>query len=342
MVKQIKTTTIKTPSLAPSKKFTSDSYDLITQNKPINDISRLNSKQGTTNLLSTQIIKSGDITATISDAKEGSSFTPTEAIIFDYMLAQHTRSNNENSRTISFSVTQYMNGRNLKDRRNAKHQLDKGLKTFLRTTLAYSGMKRPNGKGKRPKDVDAFDGINILTSAHRTPDGIVTVSFSPEFNDIITKRGLVMPYAKATYQINPQKHPHAYYIVRKMQEQKRIAYGEPNADRLRISTLLKAIPSLPTYEEVKKTNRNYSGRIIEPFFRDLGETPQVQQIFKDYAFLDPDGQPFTKDTYDNLSYDQFINSMLVVTAWINYPEESVKHWKEKQKKNIDNVKKSKK
>lgn len=49
MVKQIKTTPIKTPSLAPSKKFTSDSYDLITQNKPINDISRLNSKQGTTN-----------------------------------------------------------------------------------------------------------------------------------------------------------------------------------------------------------------------------------------------------------------------------------------------------
>ena len=150
-----------------------------------------------------------------------------------------------------------------------------------------------------------------------------------------------MPYAKATYQINPQKHPHAYYIVRKMQEQKRIAYGEPNADRLRISTLLKAIPSLPTYEEVKKTNRNYNGRIIEPFFRDLGDTPQVQQIFKDYAFLDPAGQPFTKDTYDNLSYDQFINSMLVVTAWIDYPEESVKRWKENQKKHIDNAKKSK-
>lgn len=326
-----------TSSAKPAFKDNPD-FTGIMQNKPVNDIARLNSRNSRPGPLASTLLKSGGIEASVSNAKIGARYTAQQAIFFDYTLSQYAKMDVPDG-TVTYSVSQYMADRNVKDRKSAKKQIDNGLTALLQTTVSYSGDPSDSNSNKR---VDTFDGMNIVSSARRLTNGNVFIRFTPEFNEIITTKGMYMPYPSAIFTINTKRHPHIVYIIRKMTEQKRISHGRPNENRLKIGTLLKAIPSLPSYEEVRKSNGAIYDRIIEPFFRDLGETPQVQQIF-DYSFINPEGQPFTTDDYggkDQIDYATFINSMLVVT-WKSYPDDPVSSWKAPKPHYIDQAKKKK-
>ena len=341
--KDIDNTSQLTPKIAPNvapnlnAPFKDNStYTAVMQNRAVNDIARLNSKRGTSDIAQ-QLIKSGDITAAISNEKTGRRFTPTQTMIFDYILSHHAANSSANSAIVSFTVSQYMTDRGLTDPKSARKQLDSALSTFTGTTLEYGGDKQ-----KGPKHIDAFTSLNIVAMATRDRSQVV-VEFTRPFNEIITAKGMLMPYPMAAFKIDMRHNPQAWGIVRKAIENKRINYGKPNADRIKISTLLKSLTDLPTYEEVRNTNRAYFTRIIEPVLRDLGETPQIQEIFA-YAFEGPDGQPLSYDSFynANLDYETFANSTLVITNWIGYPDTDVAGWKDTQQKSIEQAKKRRK
>lgn len=318
---------IQAPEL--SVKALDSKYNLIMQSPATNEAARLTDKRKTDYDIVTDeaTLQHKDVTAIVAKYKDGKPFTTTEAIIFDYVVVLHTgNGNKKNDNVVTFSVDDYMQARGLKDRKSARKQLDEGLKTLIRTSLNFSGgvdeTDKRASKSKRPKN---FSMVNLLQSAE-IKNGQATVQFTDKMNVVITG-GMPMPLHSMLFKINTHKHPHSYYLLRKILENKRINYGEARADRISVNALLKACPSLPTYDEVAKSNRHFTDRIIEPFFTDLGVLAEAIE----YSFIHPNGTPYDTSSYDNLTFDDFKGSMLVINEWKDYPNKEVQEWMKTKK-----------
>ena len=83
---------------------------------------------------------------------------------------------------------------------------------------------------------------------------------------------------------------------------------------MKISTLLKGCPSLPTYEEVMAGNRHVDDRIIQPFFKAV---ERLSDAFE-YTYLTASGKPFNYE--EGITYQDFDNGELVITSWKDYPD----------------------
>lgn len=314
----------------PESPLKNNKFTLFPQNNATNQVSRLNTRRNSNHL-------PGNITKVvyrdISALFSGKTLGVPETQLLDFVVLQHyLKNNHDNDPTVSFSLKEYMDARGLNDAKSARRSLKNGLNKLVSLQISYSG-------GSRNNPFNQSFGKHNLFSGYDYVRGAVTITLTQETNQLLTinQHAMLMPYSKAMFKLDPKKDASSWYILHKLLENKKENYGKSRADRMKISTLLENCPKLPTYEEVMHGNRHVNDRIIQPFFTAVAK---LSSEF-DYTFLTSDGQPFNYE--EGVSYQEFANSELIITAWFDYPDDDLKRIvakKEKYKK--QNRQKSKK
>lgn len=280
-------------------------YTIIPQNKATNQTSRLNSKRDTRKLpLNKTQIFFQDVTALFS----GKALGVPETQLLDYVIVKHASiSNHDNNATVTFTLKEYMQDRGLKDAKSARNSLRKGLDKLVSLQLSYSG-------GNKSNPYNQSFGKHNLFAGYDYTRGAASVTFTPDTNKMITQQAMPMPYHNLMFRLDPKKDATAWYIFRKLLENKRMNFNQGRADKMKIATLLKNCPNLPTYEEVMDGNRNVDDRIIQPFFKAV---ERLSEAFS-YTFLTADDKPFNYD--EGIEYRTFAKGELVITSWKDYPD----------------------
>lgn len=297
-----------TPHSAPSPvKLSNKSYDVILQNNATNQIAQLNTKRHTKKLpLGQTQVSFKDITALF----KGDKLDALDAQMFDYILIKYSQtSNHDNLPTVAFKLKEYMHDRKLRDAKSARKTLRKEVAKLADLKVSYSG-----GNDKNQYD-HPFVIQNIFSKTGYV-NGTAFFTFTPEISVLLsTGHAMLMPYHRLLLEINTNREPTVWYLFRRLLLNKRTNLSNSaRADRMKISTLLKGCPSLPTYEEVMAGNRHVDDRIIQPFFKAI---ERLSDAFE-YTYLTASGKPFNYK--EGITYQDFASGELVITSWKDYPD----------------------
>ena len=114
--------------------------------------------------------------------------------------------------------------------------------------------------------------------------------------------------------------------------------GKKNEDIIAVTTLLEAAQNvMPSYEEVYKDNRDYKGRIINPFERDMDALIEIGML-SEWTYCHRNNVPLADSELENLDYETF-KTLNVKVQWTEYPDQS--HRLEIKHKKLETAKKSK-
>ena len=145
--------------------------------------------------------------------------------------------------------------------------------------------------------------IGINGGTHFIKGGIVYWNYNP---DLSASLALLAPmdYARELWKVDPRTNQ--FYFGRYIDLNYRRNEGKKGRERIAIRTLINQSSNMPTYEEViKSSSRHVTDRIVRPTFEDLDA---LDHIF--YTVETEDGKPI--DNPENMDYDTFINSYIVV------------------------------
>lgn len=171
-------------------------------------------------------------------------------------------------------------------------------------------------KGKNPPAyMQDFDDYRICQ--HKgIRNGKIVLTFADDlFNMLISSP--VMPYHDLLLRLNDKRNPNSFYFLWRVCELKNMNIGEPNEDVVAVTTLLRASPKMPTYEDVMKKNRDPGRRIMEAFKRDMDA---LDEAF-DYEFWHERGRKLTDDELYNMTYSTFAGLMVHI-IWNEYPDQT--------------------
>lgn len=200
---------------------------------------------------------------------------------------------NKSDRIITLSLTDYMERRGIKDRKEAKKRAIRDLDAI--DNIGFSELKRFN--------------LIRLSQQVKIQGDTMTLWISEPFSRIL-EESYVIPYPKQLWKLNPKDNPNSFYLLRFMAEHKNMNYFKDNADIFLVSTLLVKAVFIPTAEEIGN-ERHYTRRIIEPFERDLNALSDTLS----WHYQDREGNKIDKVE----SYKQFVTLRVHVT-WNDYPE----------------------
>jgi hypothetical protein len=236
--------------------------------------------------------------------------------LMDALTIQFTETGAK-SRHISIPLKDYMSKCGLKDRKEARKQVRADLDTLASMSLKFTD----SSKGAPV----SFERLNLFSRVKLSRDE-VSATFTDDFYNLILGYP-VMPYPTEMLKLNGRNNPNSYNLMRKITEHKNMNFDKPNADIISVSTLLKACPYIPTYEEVKNSNRNFTDRIIDPFERDM---TACKNVFT-WEYCHSNNTPLTDDELQGFNYDIFAD-LLVKINWISYPDTTARLEKKKSRK----------
>lgn len=295
-------------------------YGTISQNNALNNIFRVNDKHSTKELpFNKKQIQTDAVTAITKATHLGLA----EAQILDYINYKFNQlSDHEHIKQFSFTLKEYMKDTEKKDPKTTRNAIKQRLDTIASTTYSYSG-----GDENSPYN-QSFGAHPLLGYDYRR--GKVYIELTDFFHDLLIYHSMPMAYFKLMFKLDPRKDSTALYILRAILENKRINKASPRSNRMRVKTLLEKIPSLPSYDEVMKSNGNVYDRIIAPVFEGVERLAKPDEgAITRYSFMSKDGKPLN---YDSIDYDSFVNADLIIEEWNQYPEEDLEKWNKKQKK----------
>lgn len=226
--------------------------------------------------------------------------------LLDALTVQFTESGAK-SRHIQIPLSEYMNTCGLKDRKEARKQVQADLNTLGAAALTFTD----NSRGAK----NSFTRLNMFSVVQLGRDAI-KASFTEEFYSLIIGYP-VMPYPEELWRLNSRLNPNSYYLMRRISEHKNMNFDKSNADLISVTTLLKACPYIPTYKEVNAKDRAFTRRIIEPFERDL---TACKNVFS-WEYCHSNNEPLTDAELQGFSYELF-KTLLVHITWDNYPDMS--------------------
>jgi hypothetical protein len=189
--------------------------------------------------------------------------------------------------------------RGTSDEKEARNQIKRDIGILERVSFECTG-----SMGNALLKLKISDG----TSSQIKNSNII-FNFNRDFFDIFMPYGeggngdTFMSLPIEALRGNIRHNPYKYWLARKISEHKCIntIKKNPNADKLRVKTLIKSCPNFPTYEQ---TNRSFTNRIIKPFERDMNELESA------FTWEYVGGVP--------ANYEDFL-SKIIVFDWKNYP-----------------------
>lgn len=219
---------------------------------------------------------------------------------------------------VAIPLDEYMQERGLKDKKEARKQVNEDLEVLFNAKQSYQDRK--GRKGGSYLDMRLIEAKGIQ-------NGIIKVSFAKTFFDVLKERGRIMPYHKTLLSRN---NKNSYSMGRKIAEHKNMNYGKANENIISVRTLLSVAPYIPSYDEVMQSDRHLNQRIIEPFERNMDA---LTEAFS-WEYCKKNGEKLTEREKGNLDYILF-ESLNVLIHWHNYPDEWQKErlaTKQKQQK----------
>lgn len=306
--------------------FPLEKFPLIRQGTATNILSKMvpNQKGNTTidRITGTAkvIAPAGNATLTIPDFVSRAGFRTSTHQLLDALVLELTQKGAKVP-IVSISLEQYMNQRGLKDQKEARKQVKADLQELFDAKFSFQE-KRKNG-------AQDYHDIRIIDS-QGIRKGVITVSFGTAFYSILLSYPL-MPYPSQLWRLDNKRNPNSYYLLRRIAEHRNMNDGKKNADIIAVKTLLAAAPFLPTYEEVKNSDRMFRRRIIERFERDLDA---LESSFT-WHYCHSNNTPLTDAELDTMDYELF-ESLNINVQWIDYPDQTERH--ERQAKKIEAAK----
>jgi len=199
---------------------------------------------------------------------------------------------------VTFSLPEYLQWKGLKDtkdsRKAVKNRLDMELNLLWNAYCETSN----NGKCR-------------IIGRYDLPRGHVRFRFDPDMLKFLIESTYLICH-QDIYQLDSYRHPHGYYLGRKLSEHKRMNYNKPNADIINVKTLLEICPELPVYDEAMKKQGQLRQLIIEPFERDLDAL-----TFLTWSYVTDTGKAVERTS--RMTYQRFI-TLRVKVEWKDYPE----------------------
>lgn len=219
----------------------------------------------------------------------------------------------ETEPTVKITLDEYMQRRGLKDRKAAKEQAVADMDILKSVSFTLEEIK---GSGKK-KATAQYQFVNLADSGRVEKNGDIVFTYGSTFHrNLISAQ--IMPYSPALLQVNNHRNPNSYYLGRKISELKNMNALHKNAGNIiSVKILLENAPYIPSYEEVAAKNRNFTGRIIEPFERDLNA---LEDAFT-WEYCHENGRPLTEEELANFSYEIF-STCNVKFTWREYPDQT--------------------
>jgi len=303
--------TIAEPSAEIS---TSDagSFSMIRQGTATNDLVKTVSTSRNTTIdkvTGTATIRRGSLTIAIPNYAALAGLKTSTAQLFDALMIKLTESGAKTP-TVEIPLSEYMERRGLKDRKEAKAQARADMEMLRPMSISW--------EEKRGGKLERYGFINLADSGEIRRNGDIVFTFGTSFYN--TAKGYpVMPYPDQLQRLNGKRNPHSYPFLRKISEHKSMNAGKDNEDIISVQTLLKAAETLPTFEEVKRTDRAFSRRIIEPFERDMDALADTLT----WEYCHSKGVPLTDTELQALDYQTF-GGLLIHILWNEYPDQTAR------------------
>lgn len=186
------------------------------------------------------------------------------AMLLDSLMITATREGLK-STLVKLPLREYMEMRGLRDEKSTRAQVKRDIDALERISFEFKGA----GIQKRVWLKVSISGGTV----GQIKNGDIIFRFNQDFFDSFKMsdngKYLYMYFPREALQVNINNHPYTYWLARKISEHKRMNLGKPNEDVVSVQTLIESCPNYPSYEEVMKTGRAVTQRIIEPFERDM-------------------------------------------------------------------------
>lgn len=237
---------------------------------------------------------------------------------------------------VSLGVAEYLEKRGLSktNRTKTREKLETIRRIWHNATLHYKRyVKTPGADKAELRDFDCHV-LRESTPLEKWKRGDLIVVLDPRYiSDIlhIETGKAPMLFLTGLVQIDTKYHPDAYYIGRKIVEQKNNSKGNANEDRLAVKTLLNEVRSRKSFNELLKDgnkNRvNIRAKVREPFEADLNHFCEKTGL--DYKFHYPNNGPLVPDdVLETCSFTDYCNFVL----WFEWPTLPARFVEYKQKK----------
>ena len=229
--------------------------------------------------------------------------------LFDAITLALTE-NGAKSSTVVIPLSEYMESRGLKNRKEAKEQAKADMEILRTASIRCEERKN--------KEFESYGFVNIADSGEVKRNGDIVFTFGTTYYKTL-KSYPVMPYSLQALKADNKRNPNTYYLSRKIDELKNMNIGKKNEDIISVRTLLSAAPYLPSYDAVMASDRAVNRRIIEPFERDMDALSDTRV----WTYCHSNGAPLTDEETETMSYDIF-KDLLVKIDWKQYPDQTAR------------------
>ena len=229
-------------------------------------------------------------------------------------------------RAVKISIDEYMEACKIRDRKEARAQLNDAIKALYAVSLEWdeTTYERPDGKSRKVKTTKHHRlriTDHTITPAEGNPvrRGIAEFRFSFDMAEYLSN-AYIMPYPMALLSINTHYHPYSIPIGWKLCALYNVNYG--NAKRQNVTTvetLLRAAKGIPSYQSLSKRGNVYD-RLIRPFDRDLTALEEAG-VISSYWYFDDEGNRIDRQLLGGLSYAEF-SALNVHFEMSNYPDQT--------------------
>ena len=229
-------------------------------------------------------------------------------------------------RTVKLPLSDYMDLCRVKDRKEARAQLNDAIKALYAVSLEWdeSVYEKPEGKSRKVK-VSKHHRMRItdhtITEEEGNPirNGVAEFKFSFDMAEYMSN-SYIMPYPTALLSINTHLHPYSIQLGWKLCALHNMNYGnEKRQNSTTVKTLLSAAKGIPRYSELAQRGNIYN-RIIRPLDRDLAALVEAG-VLSSYWYFTDIGVRIEPSQLGSLSYAEF-SALNIHYELMNYPDQT--------------------
>lgn len=280
-------------------------YALMLQNSATNAIAHTSARKNSFTVhpvTKEGTLKSGDLTLFVKDFVSSiriSAHKLLDALAIELTSQTDYRGNPAQAAHVTLPLKRYMElcGQNPDN----KPQVDKAriLAEEDLTTLYHVSFEWREGKGKRN-----FFKTRLFSDVE-FKKGTISATFTPALAEYL-QNACLMQYNTKLFGLS-SRNPHLWHIARKLNEHYSIYknWEAKTADRLSVKALLKAAPDIPSFEEVAKSNRHYTDRIIKPLEESLDQLVGAG-VLREWTYWNTRNKPLTNKQLAAMTYETFI------------------------------------
>lgn len=276
----------------------------------------------------------GNIPATYTYEQDSITVTTSRELMFDektdkllnlVLIKYAAEPSND---TINFSLAEYMKLTNIKQRKTARLQLARAVDQLTGFKVNRSNLN--DLSTKQMKTEPFYDGV-VLFERGNYKNGKGFLVLTNTFRKRIAKYTQPMIYPEKLFQLTGT----AYYVYDALIYNMQVNYFHNSwrKNSMKLGTLLKAC-TLPSWQKVKKGNRNYTDRIIAP----LGDALEALKSEISYHFEKAGSHKKINSIFKLPTDESFLECYVVVDEWKKISDEQIRRLKARRRKTKANKK----